>query len=121
MLGFTRIEWIEWTHGACSLKIAIGDPVERNKGFGSDALHLLMRFAFSELNLYRLSAVVGDDNQAGLRFFKRHGFVEEGRRRDHRRSDAGQEDVLEHPQGHEQGEDRGTAGDQVVAPEPAEE
>jgi RimJ/RimL family protein N-acetyltransferase len=81
MLGFTRIEWIEWTHGACSLKIAIGDPVERNKGFGSDALHLLMRFAFSELNLYRLSVVVGDDNQAGLRFFKRHGFVEEVRRR----------------------------------------
>lgn len=81
MLGFTRIEWIEWTHGACSLKIAIGDPMERNKGFGSDAFQLLMRFAFSELNLYRLSVVVGDDNQAGLRFFKRHGFVEEVRRR----------------------------------------
>jgi RimJ/RimL family protein N-acetyltransferase len=81
MLGFTRIEWIEWTHGTCSLKIAIGDPLERNKGFGSDALQLLMRFAFSELNLYRLSVVVGDDNQAGLRFFKRHGFVEEVRRR----------------------------------------
>jgi RimJ/RimL family protein N-acetyltransferase len=63
MLGFTRLEWIEWTHGTCSLKIAIGDPVERNKGFGCDALHLIMRFAFSELNLYRLSAVVGDDNQ----------------------------------------------------------
>ncbi|OGO62271.1 MAG: hypothetical protein A2030_03925 [Chloroflexi bacterium RBG_19FT_COMBO_50_10] len=81
MLGFTRIEWIEWTHGTCSLKIAIGDLLERNKGFGSDALQLLMRFAFSELNLYRLSVVVGDDNQAGLRFFKRHGFVEEVRRR----------------------------------------
>jgi RimJ/RimL family protein N-acetyltransferase len=81
MLGFTRLEWIEWTHGTCNLKIAIGDPVERNKGFGSDALHLIMRFAFSELNLYRLSAVVGDDNQPGLRFFKRHGFVEEVRRR----------------------------------------
>jgi RimJ/RimL family protein N-acetyltransferase len=81
VLGFTRIEWIEWTHGTCNLKIAIGDPLERNKGFGSDALQLLMRFAFSELNLYRLSVVVGDDNQAGLRFFKRHGFVEEVRRR----------------------------------------
>jgi RimJ/RimL family protein N-acetyltransferase len=81
MLGFTRLEWIEWTHGTCNLKIAIGDPVERNKGFGSDALHLIMRFAFSELNLYRLSAVVGDDNQPGLRFFKRYGFVEEVRRR----------------------------------------
>jgi RimJ/RimL family protein N-acetyltransferase len=81
LLGFVRLERIEWTHGTCSLKLAIGDPVERNKGYGSEALQLIMRFAFSELNLYRLSVVVGDDNQAGLRFFLRHGFVEEVRRR----------------------------------------
>ena len=68
-------------YGTCSLKLAIGDPLERNKGYGSEALQLMMRFAFSELNLYRLSVVVGDDNQAGLRFFRRHGFVEEVRRR----------------------------------------
>ena len=80
-LGFTRIEWIEWTHGTCSLKIAIGDPADRNNGYGSDALQRMMRFAFHELNLYRISAVVGDDNPAGLRFFKRHGFIEEVRRR----------------------------------------
>lgn len=81
MLGFTRIEGIEWTHGTCNFKIAIGDPAERNKGYGSDALHLMLCFTFLELNLYRISIVVGDDNQAGLRFFKRHGFVEEVRRR----------------------------------------
>ena len=80
-LGFARIEWIEWTHGTCSLKIAIGDPADRNKGYGSDALQLMMRYAFHELNLYRISVVVGEDNPAGLRFFKRHGFVEEVRRR----------------------------------------
>jgi RimJ/RimL family protein N-acetyltransferase len=81
LLGFIRIEGIEWTHGTCSLKLAIGDPMERNKGYGSEALELIMRFAFNELNLYRLSAVVGDDNQAGMRFFTRHGFLEEVRRR----------------------------------------
>jgi len=81
LLGYVRIEWIEWTHGTCSLKIAIGDPADRNKGYGSDALQLMMRYAFHELNLYRTSVVVGEDNPAGLRFFKRHGFVEEVRRR----------------------------------------
>jgi len=81
LLGFVRIEGIEWTHGTCSLKLAIGDPVERRKGYGSEALELIMHFAFSELNLFRLSAVVGEDNPAGLRFFIRHGFVEEVRRR----------------------------------------
>jgi len=81
LLGFTRIEGIEWTHGTCSLKLAIGDPIERNKGYGSEAMALMLRYAFHELNLYRVSAVVGEDNPAGIRFFLRHGFVEEVRRR----------------------------------------
>jgi RimJ/RimL family protein N-acetyltransferase len=81
LLGFVRIEGIEWTHGIGSLKLAIGDPAERNKGYGSEALQLILHFAFSELNLYRLSAVVGGDNPAALRFFLRSGFVEEVRRR----------------------------------------
>jgi len=81
LLGFTRIEGIEWTHGTCSLKLAIGDPIERNKGYGSEAMALMLRYAFHELNLYRVSVVVGDDNPAGIRFFLRHGFIEEVRRR----------------------------------------
>jgi RimJ/RimL family protein N-acetyltransferase len=80
-LGFIRIEGIEWTHGTGNLKLAIGDSSERNKGYGSDALQLMLRFAFNELNLYRLSVVMGEDNPSGLRFFKRYGFVEEVRRR----------------------------------------
>jgi len=78
-LGFIRIEGIEWTHGMGNLKLAVGDEAERNKGFGGDALQLVLRFAFNELNLYRLSAVVDEDNQPALRFFKRHGFMEEVR------------------------------------------
>jgi RimJ/RimL family protein N-acetyltransferase len=80
-LGFVRIEGIEWTHGIGSLELAIGDESERNKGYGGDALQLMLSFAFNELNLYRLSAVVGEDNQPALRFFKRFGFVEEVHRR----------------------------------------
>jgi RimJ/RimL family protein N-acetyltransferase len=80
-LGFVSIEGIDWTNGTGSLKLAVGDVVERNKGYGTEALKLMVRYAFNELNLYRLSAVVGEDNQPALRFFKRHGFVEEVRRR----------------------------------------
>ncbi len=81
LIGFARIEWIEWTHGTGNLKMAIGDPQERGKGYGSEALSLMLRFAFQELNLYRLSAIVGDDNPGAMRFFTRNGFVEEVRRR----------------------------------------
>ncbi len=81
LLGFVRIEGIEWTHGTASLKMAIGDPVERSKGYGSDSMQLILQFAFNELNLYRLSAILGEDNPGGLKFFKRFDFVEEVRRR----------------------------------------
>ena len=81
LLGYVRIEWIEWTHGTGSLRLGIGDPVDRNQGYGSDALELILRFAFMELNLYRLSILVGEDNPDAMRFFLRYGFVEEVRRR----------------------------------------
>jgi RimJ/RimL family protein N-acetyltransferase len=81
LLGYIRIEGIEWNHGTGSLKLAIGDPAERGKGFGSEALQCILQFAFNELNLHRMSAVVGEDIPGALRFFVKHGFVEEVRRR----------------------------------------
>lgn len=81
LLGFSRIEWIEWTHGTGNLKLAIGDPADRGKGYGSDTMKLMLHFAFNELNLYRLSAIVTGDNSGALRFFMRHGFIQEVRRR----------------------------------------
>lgn len=81
LLGFVRIEWIEWTHATGSLKLAIGNSSERNKGYGTEALQLMLHFAFNELNLHRLSALVDEDNPGALEFFKKFGFVEEVRRR----------------------------------------
>ena len=81
LLGFVRIEGIEWSHGTSKLKLAIGDPADRGKGYGGEALQLMLRFAFSELNLYRVAAVVVEDNPEALKFFQRCGFVEEVRRR----------------------------------------
>jgi RimJ/RimL family protein N-acetyltransferase len=81
LLGFVRIEGIEWSHGTSNLKLAIGDPADCGKGYGGEALWLMLRFAFSELNLYRVSAVVVEDNPEALKFFQRSGFVEEVRRR----------------------------------------
>jgi RimJ/RimL family protein N-acetyltransferase len=81
LLGFVRIEGIEWTHGIASLKMVIGDPAERGKGYGSEVMQLILHFCFNELNLYRLSAVVVEDNPGALKFFQKFGFVEEVRRR----------------------------------------
>jgi RimJ/RimL family protein N-acetyltransferase len=34
--------------------MVIGIANDRGKGYGSEALHLLFRYAFQELNLYRV-------------------------------------------------------------------
>ena len=67
LLGFMRLFWLEWSHGTAHLQMGIGDPAERGKGYGSQALSLILRFAFDELNLYRLSATVGEDNPGAHR------------------------------------------------------
>ena len=81
LIGQVHLFWIEWSHGTGNLKIGIGDPADRGKGCGTEAMRLILHYAFEELNLYRLSAVLGEDNPAGIRFFNRFGFVEEVRRR----------------------------------------
>lgn len=81
LIGFAQIYWIEWSHGNGWLRLAIGDAQDRGRGYGTDALHLLMNYAFNELNLHRLTAVVMEDNPRALKFFLANGFIQEVRRR----------------------------------------
>jgi RimJ/RimL family protein N-acetyltransferase len=82
ILGFARLSRVEWNHGVATLSMAIGDPRERRKGYGSDALNLILHYAFKELNLFRLNASIPGYNQAGLQLLQKAGFKEEARRRE---------------------------------------
>lgn len=82
LLGFASLDWVEWSQGVASLSLGIGKQAERGKGYGSEALKLLLRYAFGELNLYRLCATVPEYNLAALRFFEKTGFIVEARRRE---------------------------------------
>jgi RimJ/RimL family protein N-acetyltransferase len=81
LIGKAVIEWIEWTNGNGWLRLGLGAPQDRCKGYGSQALRLLLRFAFAELNLFRVTALVPEYNEGALRLFQKFGFVEEIRRR----------------------------------------
>jgi RimJ/RimL family protein N-acetyltransferase len=81
LIGFARLYRIEWTHGTGSLQIGLGDRNDRGKGYGTEALHMLLRYAFDELNLYRVAAATVEYNTGAIRFFERAGFVVEVRRR----------------------------------------
>jgi RimJ/RimL family protein N-acetyltransferase len=81
LIGFARLDWIDWSNGCGYVALGIGDPNDRNQGYGTETLRLLLRFAFDELNLYRLAAIIPEYNAAALRLFEKAGFVEEVRRR----------------------------------------
>ena len=82
LLGFARLSRVEWNHGVATLSMGIGDPRERRKGYGGEALNLMLHYAFKELNLFRLNASIPGYNQAGLQLLQKAGFMEEARRRE---------------------------------------
>ncbi|MGD9093662.1 MAG: GNAT family protein [Anaerolineales bacterium] len=81
LIGYAEVAWILWKNGYGFVKLAIPDPANRGRGYGSEALSLILRYAFDELGLYRLSALVPEYNKMAQRFFEKAGFIEEIRRR----------------------------------------
>lgn len=81
LLGYAELYWITWSSQNGMIRLGIGTAEDRRKGYGGEALSLLLHYAFTELNLYRLTAVIAEYNLPALALFKGVGFVEEVRRR----------------------------------------
>lgn len=62
------------------LGIWIGKPFW-DKGFGTDSVRVLCRFALGEMNLQRIELGVLETNPRGVRAYEKVGFKEEGRLR----------------------------------------
>lgn len=81
LVGFVAIHNIEWNNQAGELSIGIGDPADWDRGYGSEALQLCLRYAFDELNLYRVGLDTISYNKRAIRVYEKAGFVSEGVRR----------------------------------------
>ena len=62
--------------------IAFGDEANRGKGYGYEAMQLLLKFAFHELNLHRVQLTVFEYNIRAIRLYEKMGFVREGTQRE---------------------------------------
>ncbi|MCC6300877.1 MAG: GNAT family N-acetyltransferase [Anaerolineales bacterium] len=94
LIGKVFMQGIEWTNGNCWVQLGIGAAEDRRKGYGAESLGMLLRFAFGELNLHRVSARVPEYNEAALALFKKFGFVEEVRRRQAMERDSRRWDMI---------------------------
>jgi RimJ/RimL family protein N-acetyltransferase len=72
---------VDWKNRVGHLGIMIGEKDYHSKGYGTEALKLLVNHAFNELNLNRMELNVYSFNPRAQKCYQKVGFKEEGRRR----------------------------------------
>jgi RimJ/RimL family protein N-acetyltransferase len=76
LIGFCNIEPF-WSHRNAFVGIGIGDPAYRGKGYGTDAMRLLVGYGFRELDLQRIALTVFSYNPRAIRSYEKAGFARE--------------------------------------------
>ena len=77
-IGFNSLDIIN-RNGA--LGVLIGNPKYQRKGYGTEALKLILDYGFSFLNLRNISLNVFEYNEVAYNLYKKIGFKEAGRLR----------------------------------------
>ena len=81
LVGSCQLLGISPTHRKAELQIRIGEADARRRGYGKEAVDLLLDFAFKDLNLHRVELSVLDGNEPAIRTYLSAGFVKEGTQR----------------------------------------
>ena len=81
-------------HRNAWLAIGIGERELWGKGYGTDAVHILLRFAFQELNLHRVNLGTFEYNERAIRAYERIGFAHEGKLRGAMKRDGRRWDMI---------------------------
>lgn len=82
LIGEVVLNNVDRMNKSASLRIAIWDPSERNKGYGSEAAALLIQHGFDKLGLNRIELAVYSFNPQARRVYEKLGFQVEGTKRE---------------------------------------
>jgi len=94
LVGFICISVLDWSHRTASLQLDLGDSADRGQGFGTQVLKLMLRYAFTELNLHRVTLDAFEYNPRAVRSYEKAGFVVEGHERKTLHRDGNYWDVI---------------------------
>jgi RimJ/RimL family protein N-acetyltransferase len=83
LVGNIGLHKISRTHRNAELGIFIGDKSCWSKGYGTEALKLVIKYGFNQLNLHRIYLDVFDFNTRAMRTYEKAGFKKEGIYREH--------------------------------------
>lgn len=81
LIGATGLKDIDWVNRSAEFGIAIFDKKYWNKGMGTEATKLMLRYAFEYLNLNRIFLRTYEYNKRAIRVYEKCGFLIEGKER----------------------------------------
>ena len=82
LIGNVGLQNIDYKNGNAELGIFIGEEDNLSKGYGSEAIKLLLNYAFNNLRLHNIMLTVYADNLRAIKAYTKCGFKEFGRRRE---------------------------------------
>lgn len=93
-LGFIDIFDFDPRNQRAALGILIQSKINRNKGFGTEALELLCKYCFTHLGLHQVYANVAAHNSSSKLLFEKVGFECTARKKDWLKMNGGFTDEL---------------------------
>ncbi len=63
------------THNRAGVGIIIAEEANRGKGYGAEALDLIVKYGFTHLRLHQLYANISEDNHTSIKLFENCGFT----------------------------------------------
>jgi RimJ/RimL family protein N-acetyltransferase len=81
LIGTVGLSQFDWVARHASFGISVGEKDCWDKGYGSEAMRLIIGHAFETLNLQRVWLDVNEFNPRAFHVYEKLGFVTEGRLR----------------------------------------
>lgn len=77
-IGGCGINNIDWKNSVVTIGIFIGNKDYLSKGYGTDAMKVLVKFIFDEMNINKIKLNVYSFNARAIRCYEKCGFKKEG-------------------------------------------
>ena len=78
IIGMISLVDIDYINSKAEMHLIIGNNASRGKGYGNDAIVLMLNHAFNNLNLNKVYLTVLSYNNIAIRLYYKNGFRKEG-------------------------------------------
>lgn len=81
-LGMIDLFDFDFKNRRAGVGVLVKEPADRLKGYGREALELLVDYSFTHLDLHQLYCNISESNDASIKLFSNQGFKKIGLKRD---------------------------------------